>query len=69
MAVPQLRLLLIREDIEGFVDNYLIPDDVVETIADTSWDTHCDWAISNIKDMIWNAVQDAQEDEGIPSPS
>ena len=69
MAVPQLRLLLIREDIEGFVDSYLIPDRVVEEIADNYHSDEVDYAISLIKDMIWRAVQDAQEEEGIPSPS
>ena len=69
MAVPQLRLLLIREDIEGLVDTYLIPDQVVEAIADNGHDAECEWAISQIKNMIWQAVQQAQDEEGIPSPS
>ena len=55
MAVPQLRLLLIREDIEGLIDTYLIPDQVVEAIADNGHDAECDWAISQIKNMIWQA--------------
>ena len=69
MAVPQLRLLLIREDIEGFVDSYLIPDRVVEEIADNYHSDEVDYAISQIKNMIWQAVQQAQDEEGIPSPS
>ena len=63
MPAPQLRITVINQATDTLIHTLIIRSDIVQAMADDNWDESCDWAIDDVKEMIWSAAHDTNDDD------